>query len=334
MVKMEDIAKKLNISRTTVARALNGSNDIKPETKERILEIAREMGYRRNPISVSLASKKNKVVYAFIIKSKNKYYTSEIRRGLEQAEKEMGFVGYDINIVETDIDTPELQIDMLKKVLQEESPQGIIITPLLKNEVKKLKDEYCKVRFMTLDIGIDNSIFHVGPDYFKSGRIAADILVNVLPDHSKLLVLEAEDDRVSSKLYTNGFIERIREDNKVSSMQLVYSEKLMSELDAIIEQHLKDDVNAVYSGRFLVDIVEHLQQHYPHRRIKVVGNGMSHDMAQMILDGKIVATVSEKCFDEGLLAGKHMFDMLCKGTEHKEHKVTTKSQIVFRENLL
>lgn len=37
MVKQEDIAKILNISRTTVARAINGSDNINPVTKEKVL---------------------------------------------------------------------------------------------------------------------------------------------------------------------------------------------------------------------------------------------------------------------------------------------------------
>ena len=80
MVKQEDIARILNISRTTVARALNGSENINPETKEKVLKLSEELGYSRNPISTSLALKKKKNIYAFIVKTRNLNYSKEIKK--------------------------------------------------------------------------------------------------------------------------------------------------------------------------------------------------------------------------------------------------------------
>lgn len=45
MATMNDIAKKLGISKSTVSKALNNASDVSLETKERILEIALELGY-------------------------------------------------------------------------------------------------------------------------------------------------------------------------------------------------------------------------------------------------------------------------------------------------
>jgi len=45
---IKDIAKALGISIATVSRALTGSYDVNPETKERIIEKAREFHYKPN----------------------------------------------------------------------------------------------------------------------------------------------------------------------------------------------------------------------------------------------------------------------------------------------
>ncbi|HIQ09321.1 MAG TPA: LacI family transcriptional regulator [Anaerolineaceae bacterium] len=44
-VTLKDIARRVGRSVTTVSRALNGYNDVSPETRHRILQVAAEMGY-------------------------------------------------------------------------------------------------------------------------------------------------------------------------------------------------------------------------------------------------------------------------------------------------
>jgi LacI family transcriptional regulator len=44
-----NLARDLGLSISTVSRALNGYDDVAPETKERVFKRAREIGYRPNP---------------------------------------------------------------------------------------------------------------------------------------------------------------------------------------------------------------------------------------------------------------------------------------------
>ena len=53
-VTIEDIARKLSISVSTVSKALNNYSDVSPATKDRILDAAREMGYHPNRAARSL----------------------------------------------------------------------------------------------------------------------------------------------------------------------------------------------------------------------------------------------------------------------------------------
>lgn len=48
MVSMKDIAKKCNVSVATVSKALNGHTDIGEATKQRVIDMAKEMGYFPN----------------------------------------------------------------------------------------------------------------------------------------------------------------------------------------------------------------------------------------------------------------------------------------------
>lgn len=333
MVKQEDIAKRLNISRTTVARALNGSSNIKPETKKKILKLCKELGYVKNPISSSLATKKPKKIYAFIIKSKNKYYTEELIKGLRVAEKEFKFYGYKINIVETDIEDSLKQLEQLEKIIREEEPSGIIITPLLKSEIKEIRNKNPNIFFLTLDSSIDDSIFHVGVDYYKSGRIVADILINIIDRKSKILVLDTSDDRISSKLYIDGFLDRMKEEENDYIVGPVYDSNLSKNIDKLLNKYLDKNITGIYSSRFLSDVVIKANR-YSKSQLKVVGNGMGKTMEKLILDKKIIATVVERWREEGYLAGKIMFEYLYKNHLPKSKSKIINGEIIFRESLI
>lgn len=53
-ITIKDIAKHLSVSVSTVSRALINDKNIRKETKERVLQAAKELGYKPNPIAISL----------------------------------------------------------------------------------------------------------------------------------------------------------------------------------------------------------------------------------------------------------------------------------------
>jgi len=48
-VSIKDIAQEMNLSRNTVSKALRGSDEVAPHTRERILKKALSMGYAKIP---------------------------------------------------------------------------------------------------------------------------------------------------------------------------------------------------------------------------------------------------------------------------------------------
>ena len=54
MVTLKQLAKKLNVSVSTVSKALNNSDEISSETIIKIQTLAKELNYKRNKIALSL----------------------------------------------------------------------------------------------------------------------------------------------------------------------------------------------------------------------------------------------------------------------------------------
>ncbi|WP_194973144.1 LacI family DNA-binding transcriptional regulator [Aquiflexum lacus] len=61
-VTLKDIAKKLNLSPSTVSRALSDLPSIKEETKKRVMLAAKEMDYHPNLFAKYLKTKSSKTI--------------------------------------------------------------------------------------------------------------------------------------------------------------------------------------------------------------------------------------------------------------------------------
>ncbi|MBT7068737.1 MAG: LacI family DNA-binding transcriptional regulator [Verrucomicrobia bacterium] len=61
-IVMKDIADRLGVSRTAVSYALSGTGRLDPETRERIKQVAAEMGYRPNLAASSMQTGKTRTI--------------------------------------------------------------------------------------------------------------------------------------------------------------------------------------------------------------------------------------------------------------------------------
>lgn len=89
-ITIKDIAKALNISTSTVSRALRDSYEINPETKQLVLEYAQKMNYRPNPIAVSLRENKSWAIGVIVPEIANHYFSQAIN-GIEETAYKRGY---------------------------------------------------------------------------------------------------------------------------------------------------------------------------------------------------------------------------------------------------
>ena len=55
---LEQIAKLAGVSRSTASRVLNGQPNVRPDVRERVLQVIREHGYQPDLAARALASKR------------------------------------------------------------------------------------------------------------------------------------------------------------------------------------------------------------------------------------------------------------------------------------
>lgn len=87
---IKDIAKALNLSTSTISRALRDSYEISPETKKIVLEYAEKINYRANPIARSLKERRSHSIGVIVSEIANNFF-SQVINGVESVAYDKNF---------------------------------------------------------------------------------------------------------------------------------------------------------------------------------------------------------------------------------------------------
>ncbi len=99
-VSLKSIAKQLNLSISTVSRALHNHPDISKETKNRVLNLASELDYHINSIAQGLKKKRTNTIGVIVPEIKHDFF-AEVISGIEEITYNAGFA---IVVCESDED--------------------------------------------------------------------------------------------------------------------------------------------------------------------------------------------------------------------------------------
>jgi len=87
-ITIKDIAKALNVSVSTVSRALNNSPDLSEGTKRQISEYARLHNYKPNLLALSMKKQESKIIGVILPQMIHHFFSSVLEGIMDVAEKE------------------------------------------------------------------------------------------------------------------------------------------------------------------------------------------------------------------------------------------------------
>lgn len=90
VITIYDIAKEAGISAATVSRVLTKSANVRPEKKEKVMELVRKYNFKPNALAKGLADTKSKVIGILTADVRNPYY-AELFVACEQAARKAGY---------------------------------------------------------------------------------------------------------------------------------------------------------------------------------------------------------------------------------------------------
>jgi LacI family transcriptional regulator len=120
-VTMADVAQRAEVSMMTVSRVINNKPDISEKTRQHVLQIMREIGYRPNRIARSLATDKSFKVGVVMPSLATAFY-AEILEGVEQVLWEHNY-----NLLLCNSGRSQKREQDLLHMLEEDRVDGVIV---------------------------------------------------------------------------------------------------------------------------------------------------------------------------------------------------------------
>ena len=130
-ITLKELSKLLNVSISTVSKALNDSPEISQKTIDRVKELARLHNYRPNPTAVNLKSSKSGTI-AVIVPNISNFFFAKVLAGIEMAaqKKNLQVITY---ISNESYEREKQIIDMISYGFVD----GVLIAPSEETQKKK-----------------------------------------------------------------------------------------------------------------------------------------------------------------------------------------------------
>lgn len=122
-MNINDIAQKARVSTATVSRVINNSALVKPETRDKVLEIIEAYGYTPSAVAKNLSVQTTHNVGVIFPDIENPFFSSALIGVTQVAERQQ----YNVSFFNSD-ETPEKEQGFLN-VIRQQRMDGVIISP-------------------------------------------------------------------------------------------------------------------------------------------------------------------------------------------------------------
>ncbi len=160
-IYLDDIAKELGVSKSTVSRAMSGKGRISEATKLRVMECIKEHNYRPNVIAKSLASSKTFNIGVVLPADKDLSEIPFFQSCLLGVCEVTSALDYDVVV----ITAKSNDISQLERLIDNRKVDGVILTRSVLHDpaIEYLKRQ--NVPFVLIGSNDDNSIVQIDTDH-------------------------------------------------------------------------------------------------------------------------------------------------------------------------
>lgn len=203
MVTLKDVAKVAGVSYATVSRALSGSPEIGAETRKRIIQLCKEMGYTPNSVARSMVMRKTNII-GLIVASIENPFMSELTTHIEIHARNCG---YNLMVCNSSYN-PEQEKEVFSLLLGRQV-DGIIILPIGSESYEGLKGLTAQVPTVFISENMqDLPEDYVAVDNRAGIRKATEYLYGL--GHRKILYFGCRAGSVTHRLRMEGYLDACR----------------------------------------------------------------------------------------------------------------------------
>lgn len=307
-VTLNEIAKAAGVSRGTVDRALNNRGRIRPEVAERIRKIADEMGYTINVGGRALAMSGRHTVIGVVLQFAETPFMQEVEKGILAAAEELGQLGCEISLHKISGNNADMAVSHLKQMYKEHVRAIILVgrnDPLLRAEIDACEQDGIPVITLNNDVSGSQRTCFVGQDAYRSGRVAAGVMGDILRGHGNILIFYGLDSTNQSDRVA-GFREVLSRD--YGSIRILTVKRTGNSTRALREmarQSLEDyrDLDGIYlCAEGVRDLCEILKENGLDSSVRLIAHDVAGCRPEDILQRTIDYVIDDDGYGQGYQA--------------------------------
>ncbi len=319
--RIKDIAEKAGVSIGTVDRVLHNRGEVKTETKEKVLEIAKQLNYQPNIAARALKSPTSYKIAVIIPQSTgNNLFWEKHPEGIKLGQE--ATAPFIANVKYFNYEMHNSQ-DFIQKSTQliEWNPQGVIMAPILKKESFELchKFDEMSIPYAFIDTYLEgtNALTFVGENAHKGGRVAASILDMAVDKEKDILIVNIAknlDNLLHLNLRNQGFMSYLMDKGQNKGLKISVEvpsgnkQGVYDILDRVFNSNKQIDGIMVSSARTFV-IAQYLKaRNLDH--LFLVGYEVFEKNANYLKEGAINYLISQRPIEQAEKAFKRLFNYL------------------------
>lgn len=316
---IEDIAKELGISASTVSRALKDHPDISQETKQKVLETAKKLKYLPNRFAINLKKKQFRTI-GIIAPEITHFFFSSVIKGVEDVAFENNYsVVLALSNESYEIEKKNINI------LIESGVAGILIS-----KTKESKDFSHIMELINYDIPV---VFY---DRFFKNLKTTKVIINdeyaaylaveylIKTGCKNIIMYNMPQDTELSKRRKNGYVEALK------NYKIPYTPKKIIGCDTyikaveitekLIKENVKFDAIFAVNDNTAIGAIEVLKKYKISIPEEVSVIGFGNDFVSEICEPKLT-TVEQNGYEMGKIAAKLLIEAI--DDENKAKKAIT-----------
>lgn len=213
---IDDIAKDLGVSKTTVSRAISGKGRIGSGTRERVLAYIQAANYRPNVIAKGLAQQKTYNIGFVMPGDYNLVELPFFQKCLMGISEIASSLDYDVLVSMVS----ERDISQLERMVDNHKVDGVILSRTL---VKDAPAEYLKkkdIPYVTIGTSMDKDIIQIDNDHRSACRELTAILL--MKGIRKMALIGGNKTHVVTRKRLQGYMDAYLEQGLSADNSLIY----------------------------------------------------------------------------------------------------------------
>lgn len=180
-VTINDVARMSGVSKGTVDRVLHNRGEVSAKSRERVLKVIEELGYKPNIYASLLASRKEHRIVCVIPEFTSGEFWELTEKGISRGRDYASDYGISVEIQKYDQYSIESFQHACEKTLAS-APAGVIVAPLFRAEtfkfVTELKNQGIPYIYIDSKLEDDNYLGYFGLPMYQSGYLCANMLTD------------------------------------------------------------------------------------------------------------------------------------------------------------